>query len=324
MHTLYPMKLKPALKDYLWGGTRLKEHYGKETDLAIVAESWELSCHPDGLCTVENGVYRGETLCDVVASHPALLGRKGRLYTDFPLLIKLIDARDHLSIQVHPDDAYAKEHEGGYGKTEMWYVVEAEAGASLIYGFQGEISKEDFRNHIEGNTLLDIVREVPVEKGDVFFIEAGTLHAIGRGMLVAEVQQNSNATYRVYDFGRIGADGRPRELHIAKALDVTRRVRSTNGTKPYAHIPLADVELDLLAACELFIVYRASIHKELSLRVSEDSFQSVTLLDGEIEIDAGDHHERIWMQRGDTAFLPAGLGGYTLQGAGTILLTELP
>ena len=207
----YPLLLKPAIKDYIWGGRRLIDEYGFETNGEIAAEAWMLSCHKDGTNTVLNGFYAGKTL-DCVLAEWGFTER-------FPILIKLIDAKQKLSVQVHPDDAYALENEGELGKTEMWYVVDCEPGAKLAYGFNENISADEFEKRIKDNTLDDFINYVPVKKGDVFFISAGTLHAIGEGILIAEVQQNSNTTYRVSDYGRLGADGKPRELHIAKSLE---------------------------------------------------------------------------------------------------------
>ena len=217
-----PFELIPPIKDYIWGGTKLREEFGKESGLERLAESWELSCHKDGVSVISGGEFDGMTLSEFVEEHPEALGKNCGRFEFFPVLIKLIDARDDLSVQVHPDDDYAMRVEGGYGKTEVWYVIDCEEGAELIYGFAEETDSDTFRRAIEEGTLLDIVNRVPVKKGDVFFIEAGTLHAIGKGILIAEIQQNSNTTYRVYDYGRLGADGKPRELHIDKALDVTR------------------------------------------------------------------------------------------------------
>ena len=219
---MYPLLLKAPIKDYIWGGTRLKTEFGFETEKEIAAEGWMLSCHKDGTNTVLNGEFAGKILTEVLDIWgKEALGKNAERFTYFPLLIKLIDAKDKLSVQVHPDDSYALKNEGEYGKTEMWYVVDCDEGASLIYGFNKEISKEEFESRIKDNTLSEVCNYVPVKKGDVFFIGAGTLHAIGEGILIAEVQQNSNTTYRVSDYGRLGADGNPRPLHIEKAVDVT-------------------------------------------------------------------------------------------------------
>ena len=217
----HPLFLEPSFKNYLWGGMRLKTDFNKQTGLVPLAESWELSCHKDGQSRIANGEFTGVLLWDFLSSHPNAMGTKATSYAYFPLLIKLIDAKDNLSVQVHPDNAYALQNEGESGKTELWYIVDCEEGASLFYGFARAVSKDEFRRHIEDETLPEILNRVPVHKGDVFYIPAGTLHAIGKGILIAEIQQSSNSTYRVYDYGRVATDGNPRPLHIEKALDVT-------------------------------------------------------------------------------------------------------
>ena len=212
------LKLLPAYKDYLWGGHRLVDEYNKEYDGDILAETWELSCHPDGPSRIANGRYAGKTLEEYIeAEGKGVLGTHCRRFRDFPILIKFIDAKQDLSVQVHPDNRYALKNEGQYGKTEMWYVVDAGEDATLYYGFKEEISKEEFAERIENDTVLDVLNKVPVQKGDVLFIESGTIHAIGADILIAEIQQNSNVTYRVYDYGRVGKDGKKRDLHIEKA-----------------------------------------------------------------------------------------------------------
>ena len=182
------VKLAPAFKDYLWGGTKLKESYGKKTDLDIVAESWELSTHPDGESVVTTGPYAGMKLSEYVnALGKDCLGTKGNAFEFFPILIKFIDAKQPLSIQVHPDNEYALRVEKEYGKTEMWYVLDCEEGASLYFGVNKEVTKEEFARRIQDGTLLEILKKVPVHKGDVFFIKAGTIHAIGAGIQICEI-----------------------------------------------------------------------------------------------------------------------------------------
>lgn len=204
------LKLKPSCKDYLWGGHRLVEEYGKEYDGDVLAESWELSCHPDGPSVIVNGDHVGKTLQQYIEEEgKGVLGTHCGRFRDFPILIKFIDAKDNLSIQVHPDNRYALKNEGQYGKTEMWYVMDAGKDAFLYYGFKKEVSKEEFEKRIKENTLLEVLNAVPVQKGDVLFIESGTIHAIGKDILIVEIQQNSNVTYRVYDYGRGGNDFRP-------------------------------------------------------------------------------------------------------------------
>lgn len=320
---MYPMKLTPPLKDYLWGGTRLKTEYGKHTDLAKVAESWELACHRDGMSVIANGPATGQTLADFVAANPAALGTRAARFPYFPLLIKLIDAHDNLSVQVHPANDYALRVEGEYGKTEMWYVVDAEPGARLIYGFKQEITREEFAHRIADNTLLEVVNEVPVKRGDVFFIEAGTLHGIGAGILIAEIQQNSNTTYRVYDYGRLGADGRPRALHIAQAQEVTTLTPPTRGTCALARLPLAGQRLELLAACDYFTVYHGALDGRLALTVDDTSFQAITVLAGTLALTAPNATEErtLSIAKGETALLTASLGDYTITGSGEFILS---
>ena len=220
---MYPMKLTPAFKDYLWGGTRLRTEYHMQSDLGKLAEAWVLSCHKDGPSVVENGELAGMTLeAAIEKTGKDCLGTKGKAFEFFPILIKLIDAKDNLSIQVHPSDEYALRVEGEYGKTEMWYVVDCDPGSCLYYGFNREVTPDEFAARIADNTLLEVLNKVEVKKGDCFFIESGTIHAIGAGLLIAEIQQNSNTTYRVYDYGRVGADGQPRQLHVEKAKAVTQ------------------------------------------------------------------------------------------------------
>ena len=225
------LKLAPACKDYLWGGTKLITDYGKRYDGARLAETWDLSGHPDGPSVLASGPDAGKTLAEYLAAHPGALGEHGRKFAELPVLIKLIDAAKDLSIQVHPDDAYARAHEGQNGKTEMWYVLSAAPDAFLYCGFSRDISRDELKRRIADNTLPEVLRRVNVKAGDTVFIPAGTIHAICRGIVVAEVQQSSNVTYRVCDYGRLGPDGKPRALHIAQALDVTRRIALHNEGK---------------------------------------------------------------------------------------------
>ena len=293
----YPLLLKPVIKDYIWGGTRLKTEFGFKTDKDIAAEGWMLSCHKDGTNTVLNGVYEGKPLDEVLK----LRGLKDK----FPILIKLIDAKDRLSVQVRPDNKYALENEGEFGKTEMWYVVDCEDGAQLIYGFKYKISKDEFEKRIKDNTLDEVMNYVPVKKGDVFFIKSGTLHAIGKGKLIAEIQQNSNTTYRVSDYGRLGADGKPRELHIQKAVDVTL---TDKPTVPYGDVgETNNYEYGTerqLAACEYFKTAKLDLEGEREIN-TENGFVSLLVLSGEINVkyDSG----VVKAQKGGSIFIPQGL-----------------
>ena len=320
---LYPMLLEASLKDYLWGGTRLKTKYGKKTELNKVAESWELSCHKDGKSIIANGEAAGQTLESWLDKQgKSVLGTRAEAFPYFPLLIKLIDAKGNLSVQVHPDNDYAMRVEGEYGKTEMWYIVECEPGASLLYGFKHKISREEFKKRIEENTLLEVCNRVPVHKGDVFFIDAGTLHAIGEGIVICEIQQNSNTTYRIYDYGRVGKDGKPRELHVGKAMDVTKLETPTRGNKALAHIDIIPgLRAELLAECEYFTVYHGSLDGVCQLQAGAESFQSLTVLEGDMKLSCG--QDQLDLSIGRTVFLPAGIGTYQLSGTAEFILSKL-
>lgn len=320
---LYPMKLEAPLKDYLWGGTRLKDEYGKKTNLDKVAESWELACHKDGKSKIVNGEAAGLFLEDWLAGQDkSVLGTNAASFLYFPLLIKLIDAKGDLSVQVHPDNDYAMRVEGEYGKTEMWYIVDCEPGASLLYGFKEKISKEEFERRIADNTLLEVCNRVPVKKGDVFFIDSGTLHAIGKGILICEIQQNSNTTYRIYDYGRVGKDGKPRELHVKKAIDVTKLEPPTKPTTALAKIDIIPgLDMKLLAECEYFTAYHATLKGEASLKAGSESFQTFTVLSGSLKLTSGD--TVLDFYKGESVFIPAGLGIYKLTGEATFILSKM-
>ena len=302
---MYTLKLKPALKDYLWGGTRLKTEYKMESDLEKVAEAWVLSTHKDGAGIVLNGELAGKTLTEAVELFGKdCLGESGKKFSYFPILIKLIDAKDDLSVQVHPNDEYALRVEGEYGKTEMWYIVDCEEGATLYYGFKEEITKDEFRAKIADNTITDVLNKVSVKKGDVFFIPSGTIHAIGSGILIAEIQQNSNTTYRVSDYGRLGADGKPRPLHIDKAVEVT------SLTPPPVQ---TDLPKGTLAECDYFKVRLFSTNDENQIEVDSSSFTSLLCLDGEVTFNG------VTLVKGDCAFIPANSGKITFSGSATLI-----
>lgn len=230
-------------------------------------------------------------------------------------MIKLIDAKDDLPIQVHPNDSYALKNEGQYGKTEMWYIVECEEGASFYYGFSKEISKEEFEERIENQTLLEVLNRVEVQKGDVLYIEPGTIHAIGRGNVIAEIQQNSNVTYRVYDYGRKGADGKERDLHIEKALQVTNRIPVMRKKSFEPHI----------VSCEYFtvdkIVLDGQLMKRMLGKIDESSFASLLVLDGSGDVRSG--KEQVSFKKGDSIFITANTGEYELEGSFEALLTTV-
>lgn len=310
------LKLAPAYMDYLWGGNQLVTKFNKPYDGDILAESWELSCHPSGPSTIVNGEFAGKTLREYIdISGTGVLGKHCEAFEDFPILVKLIDAKGSLSIQVHPDDEYALKNENQYGKTEMWYIVDCEPDSFIYYGFNRDITKEEFKERIANNTLLEVLNKVPVQAGDVAFIEAGTLHAIGENILIAEIQQNSNVTYRIYDYGRKDADGNERELHIDKAVEVTDLKKMQRGKNFTPH----------LGQCKYFTVDRVvldgTITKEISGTVNDDSFVSYLFLGGEGVIS--NNEDTISFKKGDSIMLTAGSGDYKVQGKCLALVTYL-
>lgn len=316
----YPMRTNPTFKQYIWGGSALADRFGKPIPDGFAAESWEISAHPDGPCTIANGAYAGMELAEALEKYPAELLGEAR-YDTFPLLVKLLDANQDLSVQVHPDDAYAKEHENGsLGKTEMWYVVDAKPGARLVYGLKPGTTRESFRAAIENGTLEEILNYVPVKKGDSFFIPAGTLHAICGGLLIAEIQQSSNTTYRVYDYNRRDKDGNLRQLHVEKAVDVTKM--ETAADSGYQPPVTADGNtVTVLASCPLFETVKYEVSASAAIK-SRGAFELLVFTEGagSIAYDGGEEP----FKAGDSFFIPAALDDYTIDGACEVLRAYIP
>ena len=294
-------KLYPECKDYIWGGNRLREKYGKISDKSPLAESWELSFHNDGLTKISDG----RTLMEAVTEKE--LGERVKKIGRFPVLIKFIDAKDDLSVQVHPSDEYAIANENSLGKTEMWYIVEADEGAGIYLGFKRDVTREEFEGAILENRLTELLNFYEVKPGECYFIPAGTIHAIGKGCLICEIQQNSNLTYRVYDYGRRDKFGRERELHIDKAKKVTHLER---------FIPKS-FDDGILGSCEYFTATRARVCDKTLICAGEDSFNAVTCVQGAGEIDGEP------VRCGDTFFVPAGYGEYSLFGNMELIITKV-
>lgn len=314
------LKLKPVFKDYIWGGTRLKTDFGFESELDKVAEGWMLSCHKDGKSTIDGGEFDGHSLDEIIEKFGKenVVGTRALDFSYFPVLIKLIDAKDNLSIQVHPDNEYAERVEGEFGKTEIWYVLDAADNAQLIYGFKEKISSDEFVRAIKENTLTDVLNSVKVKKGDLLFIEAGTVHAIGKGALIAEIQQNSNTTYRVYDYGRVGADGKPRELHIEKAVDVSKTEPPKYDIKPMGKPVKTDNYTEtLLTKCDLFTVKHYEVDGILSLNTDEKSFNHILTVGGTGKINGKN------LKKGDSYFIPANYGDYEIEGSCELIITKI-
>ena len=292
-------KLYPAFKDYIWGGNKLTQKYSKQTELTPCAESWELSAHKDGL----SRLCDGRTLSE--AFDEAEMGIGLKKFDRFPMLIKFIDAAQDLSVQVHPSDEYALKNEKSLGKTELWYVVEADEGAGLYVGFKEDITKEEFEGAIRQNELCSLLNFFEVKAGDSYFIPAGTVHAIGKGCLICEIQQNSNITYRVYDHGRVGKDGKPRELHVDKALDVSDlcayKKPQFNG--------------NVIGECEYFKSCLVEVSGESGLKLNTDSFRAICCVAGEGKL--GDTPIRA----GDSFFVSAGDETLPLEGNMTLVVS---
>ena len=294
-------KLRPAFKDYIWGGERLKNEYGKICDLTPLAESWELSVHPDGEAKTRDGMPLSLSLTR------ADMGKNAARHPVFPVLTKFIDAKDDLSVQVHPSDEYAMEKENSLGKTEMWYIVDAEEGAGIYLGMKKDVTKEEFIAAINEKKLTKLLNFIKVKAGDCFFIPAGTVHAIGKGCLIYEIQQNSNLTYRVYDYGRVGKDGKERELHIDKAIEVATLTKY----KP------KKFEDGVLGSCEYFTARKYDIDGGRVLTATEQSFHAITVIDGSGSVSG------ISFEKGDTLFVPAGHGKYEINGKAEVIITSV-
>lgn len=322
MSIRYPYQLTYITKSPIWGGTQLGTRYDIVSEAPTVGEAWMLSVRTQENSVITNGAFAGRTLADVLNEHGSTLIGSGDYSAGFPLLIKLIDACDRLSVQVHPDDHYAASVEQDRGKTEMWYIIAAEPGAEIVYGLAPGTSREDFCRSVAAGDYESILRHQPVKAGEAYFIPAGMLHAIGKGILIAEIQQNCDLTYRVWDYGRLGKDGQPRELHVKKAMDVTRPFTEQEISQlRYEKQPTHDQ--DLLAACRYFCVRSIDqLTGTRSLNVTQDSFISLLAVKGTgtLHYNGGTYP----IQPGSSYYLPAGIGDLALRGDGlSILLSSL-
>lgn len=305
-----PFLLKPVGKDYLWGGNRLNDDFAKNIEMEPLAETWECSTHPDGTNIVASGEFAGMSLKKVLEENPEFTGTHPKMKNGLPILIKLIDAKRDLSVQVHPDDEYAKEHENGQlGKTEMWYVLDAEKDSRLVFGLHHDIDKQGIRQSIRKGNLESYLQKIPVKPDDVFYIKAGTIHAIGAGILVAEIQESSNLTYRLYDYDRLDRSGKKRKLHIEKALDVADLHGITEPVQPMRVLKYRPgCAAELLCRCQYFQVERMLINTErqremAAYQTSSLSFRVLLCLGG-----CGTmffRNEAIHFFKGDCIFIPA-------------------
>ena len=306
---IYPMKLKPYCKKTIWGGYRLASEFGKGENGELIGETWELSARNGTSAVISGGEYDGMTLYDFVLKYPDAV-KKGFAASRFPLLIKFIDAADDLSIQVHPDDAYASAYTEDSGKTEMWYIVVAAPGAEIVYGLSEKYDREKFKKALENGEIESLLNRVAVRKGETYFIPSGMVHAICKGVLICEIQQNSDITYRVYDYNRRQSDGTLRKLHVADALNV---IKDCKKDKSGAHG-------DYLADCGYFKVRKLDDPDE-SIEVGDDSFLSLICTEGEVSLTyAGETYAAV---KGDCFFIPASAGQIGLHGKGTIITARI-
>ena len=308
---MYPMKLQPVYKDYLWGGNTMKELYKKENNLAVTAESWELSCHPDGSSTVSNGEYAGQTLSAVLEGHPEYIAQNYAPEKPFPILIKLIDAAKDLSVQVHPSDETADKQMGEQGKAEMWYVVKCEPQSYIYYGLNQEISRERLIRRAEDGSVCKVLNRVPVHEGDIFFIHPGTIHALGKGIIIAEIQQNSNTTFRVFDYCRKDANGNLRPLHVQRASEVVDyQPVIPNQAGENNQMYTQDYEYAQIFSCKYFNVARIRCYREITLNCTNSTFHSLVVVRGAGTIEY--QGQNYTLCAGDSYYLPAGSGVYRI------------
>lgn len=317
-----PLLLSPAGKDYLWGGTRLKTDFGKALPLTPLAETWECSTHPDGLTTVSGGEFDGQPLREVLRQHPEYLGRNANPDGELPILVKLIDAEKDLSVQVHPDDAYAARCENGQkGKTEMWYVLDAAPNARLIYGFTRDMTRETLQASLAAGRVERYLQKVPIRPNDVFLVEAGTVHAIGAGSLIVEVQENSNLTYRLYDYDRRDGAGKLRPLHIEKALAVANLKAATHPRQPMRTLRYQPgCAKELLCRCKYFETWRLLLNTPDEVQPftpQGSSFRVLLCIGGSGTLFGGG--EALPFTKGQCIFLPAPLEAVTLSGTAQLI-----
>ena len=322
-----PFLLKPAAKDYIWGGRRLNDEFNKGINVYPLAETWECSTHPEGVSMVASGTDAGKTLHEALRHHPDYLGShplqimKGK--PELPVLVKLIDAREKMSVQVHPDDDYALRYENSLGKTEMWYVLAAREGASLVYGFNQDMDKERIRKALADGTIEKHLNCVPVQKDDVFFLEAGTVHAVGAGVILAEIQESSNLTYRLYDYGRVDREGKKRELHVEKALQVMNTRSSALPRQPMRLLRYRKgCAGELLLRCKYFQVERLLLNTDIhrlpaDYKTESNSFHVLLCIEG-CGFLAGKAF-KLEFRKGDCVFVPADSIAMQLHGQAQIL-----
>ena len=319
---MYPMRCGPVFKQYIWGGNKLKTVLLKSYEAPDMAESWELSCHEDGMSTVLNGAFAGRRLRDILEEHPDYMGDCVEAGGEFPLLIKFLDANDKLSIQVHPTRECADASLGEQSKTEIWVVMDSVPGAALYCGLNREISQEEFKRRANEGSICEVLNLVPAKKGDVFHILAGTVHAIGEGLLVAEIQQSANTTFRVFDYNRTNELGEQRELHVEKAARAAK-LTPVEG-KPADIVLVEDNEAfthEILFDSQLFFTERIAVKDRIALEATTASFEALLFIEGQGTIvHCGEAYPA---QKGDCYFIPARMGHYEITGPCCVLRNKV-
>jgi mannose-6-phosphate isomerase len=313
---IYPLQFEPILKDRIWGGEKLKTVLNKPITSNITGESWELSTVEGDVSVVANGELKGKSLTELINESPnEILGTKvyERFGNQFPLLFKYLDAREDLSIQVHPNDKLAKERHNSFGKTEMWYVMQADQDARIIVGFKEDSSKEEYLENLNNKTLVSILDDVKAKAGDVFFLETGTVHAIGAGLVVAEIQQTSDITYRLYDFDRVDAQGNKRELHVDLALDAINYNKVDTYKKYEKEVNQSNVVVD----CPYFTTNFIPLDGKIDANKNGETFTVYMCIEGSFEIRYG--NVTYQYKKGDTVLIPADIRTYVLEGSASIL-----
>lgn len=317
-----PMKLRPCYKEYLWGGTKLKHDFGKRDGPPVIAESWELACHPDGSSVIAQGQYEGKRLQEIIEAAPAIMLGSACDTGKLPILVKLIDAEKDLSIQVHPSDQTAIAENGEQGKAEMWYIVDCKPHSSIYYGFSERISETELIERAHSGTICEVLNRAPVSKGSVFYILPGMIHAIGAGIIVAEIQQNSNTTFRIYDYNRRDAAGNQRILHLERASKVLdyepilpENCRVNSG------VSFPEYTMKLMFSCRYFKAYCLNVRTTARLCCDGISFQHLLCVEGSGGIDFGG--KTYSLSKGESYFLPAAMGEYEIRGECCVLLSRM-
>ncbi len=310
-----PIFLKPVFQKKIWGGSRLKSVFGFDIPNDKIGEDWAISAHPHGVSVVENGEFKGQKLDDLWKEHKELFGHPTEPV--FPLLIKILDAEDELSVQVHPDDAYGMEHEGELGKTECWYIIDAEPGAEIIYGHHAK-TREELAEMIKEGRWDDLLKKVPVKKGDFFYVPSGTIHAIGKGIMILETQQSSDTTYRVYDYDRKDASGQKRELHIQQSIDVTT-VPAKTPELQIKEVRKGQSSIVTYLETEFFNVYEWDIKGITSFK-KQAPYTLATVIDGAGELIVD--NQTYLLEKGTSFILPNEINEWTVQGELTIIASE--